>query len=912
MPEAFQVSIFVPMPSIVSGYEYDIFISYRHKDNRSVSGSSVHSLGHQPNNGWVTDFVTDLSKELESTFKEDISIYFDSNPIDGLLETHNVDKSLEGKLKALIFIPILSQIYCDPRSFAWQNEFCAFNKVALADTIGRDIRLRNGNVASRVLPITIHNLDPEDRSLIEAELQSKLRSIDFIFRSPGVNRPLRPDDKRQDNANNLFYRDQINKVANAIKEIATAIKYPGRTSDAYFDGSAEEVVEQPASQAETKGKAEQNLLEKSLAVLPFLSLSQDPSQEYFADGITENILIQLSSLPQLRVISRTSVMRYKKTTKSAPEIATELGVKFILEGSAQAHGNKVRITVQLIDAIKDHHVWSKVFVESMDDIFAIQSSVAEVVAKELKSSLNPQVNEKLKEVPTKNLEAYDLFLKGRHAFNQWSVDGYRTASEYFKKAIEKDPEFKQAYSYLASSYSARMSWNGDLSPDEALKNIEVYLQEAWKRGPTDNDYLTKAFVEFFVTKDFKSSEKLLLQAIELNPNNAIVLYTYSYLLNMMGRFDEAIEFVEKAKIVEPLTVAYFNYQTISLHLLNRQEEALGTLSEALQLYPTVLRLYDFLGRIYLTMGRYEDAIEALSSGLRSSKIRPPSMVAYLASAYAKSDNKEKAKELLSELTKRGEANEKGVNVYVVHILNALGDVDSARIGLEKAKKSNDIDLIWWNVDPLLKNLREQLLIEEAKPKSPDFASAENHIINLLEKEMPKLQYHNIEHIYDVLKSAMVIAESEQLTEEEIKLLRLAALYHDAGFIYSPKNHEEKGAEMAKEILTTYGLSRNQVDVICNMILATRIPQSPVTKLDKILCDADLDYLGREDFYQIGGRLLEELKEQGVVETEREWNLVQKTFLESHRFHTQYSKTNRENFKKERLQEIATKLKTRTV
>jgi HD superfamily phosphodiesterase len=312
------------------------------------------------------------------------------------------------------------------------------------------------------------------------------------------------------------------------------------------------------------------------------------------------------------------------------------------------------------------------------------------------------------------------------------------------------------------------------------------------------------------------------------------------------------------------------------------------------------------------MGRYEDAMEALSSGLRSSKIRPPSMVAYLASAYAKTNNKEKVNELLRELTKRSEANEKGVNIYVVHIFNALDDVDSARTWLGKARKSNDIDLIWWNVDPLLKNLREQLLIEATKPKLPDFAAAEKYIISLLEKEMPKLQYHNIDHIFDVLQSALVIAESEQLTEDEIKLLRLAALFHDAGFIHSPRNHEERGAEMAKEMLPTYGLSNPQVEVICSMILATRIPQSPVTKLDKILCDADLDYLGREDFYQIGGRLLEELKEQGVVETEREWNLVQKTFLESHRFHTQYSKANRENFKKERLQEISTKLKTRTV
>ncbi|MEQ1587575.1 MAG: tetratricopeptide repeat protein [Cyclobacteriaceae bacterium] len=895
------------MPSVISGYEYDIFVSYRHKDNRSTSGPSFQGQGYQVSNGWVTDFIGDLRKELESTFKEDISIYFDSNPHDGLLETHNVDKSLEGKLKAVIFIPILSQIYCDPKSFAWQQEFCAFNILAQSDSIGRDIKLRDGNVASRILPVTIHNLDPEDRGLFESELNTKLRSIDFIFRSPGVNRPLRPDDKRQDNANNLFYRDQINKVANAIKEIINAIKYPGRSSDLYEDPTEEELPQVSRAEVDKK-KSEQNLIEKSLAVLPFVSLSQDPTQEYFADGITENILIQLAGLPQLRVISRTSVMRYKKTTKTAPEIATELGVKFILEGSAQAHGKKVRINVQLIDALKDQHLWSKVFVESMDDIFEIQNNVAEVVAKELISSFSPKQNEKLKEIPTKNLEAYDLFLKGRHAFNQWSVDGYRTASEYFKQAIAKDPEFKQAYSYLASSYSARMSWNGDLSPEEARSNIEISLNEAWKRGPSDNDYLTKAFVEFFIAKDFQTSEKLLLQAIELSPNNANVLYTYSYLLNTMGRHEEAVKVVDRAKAIDPLTVAYFNYQIINLYLLKRYEEAISTINEALQLYPTVLRFYDFLGRVYLTIGKYGEAEEALLTGMRTSKIKPPSMIAYLVGAYAGLKNEAKAKELTSELIARSEVKEKGVNVYLVHAFNALGDVASAKSWLDKAWKTNDIDLIWWQVDPLLKDLRESLPNGGVKSRTPDFAAAEKHIMDLLDKEMPNLQYHNIDHVYDVLNAALVIAKTERLKEDEVPLLKLAALFHDAGFIHSPKNHEAKGAEMVKEILPAYGLSKEQVEAIANMIKATRIPQSPATQLEKVLCDADLDYLGRDDFYEIGSRLLEELKAQGVVETEREWNLVQKTFLESHRYHTKFSNETRENKKQQHLEEIIAKFR----
>src|SRR3989304_8167629 len=168
------------MASLIPGYEYDIFISYRQKDNKY--------------DGWVTEFVDNLKRELEATFKEDLSIYFDENPHDGLLETHSVDKSLEGKLKCLIFIPIISQTYCDSKSFAWQNEFCAFNKMAKEDQFGRDIRLSSGNVSSRILPVRIHDLDPEDKALLENELGGFIRGIEFIYKEPGVNRPLKPED----------------------------------------------------------------------------------------------------------------------------------------------------------------------------------------------------------------------------------------------------------------------------------------------------------------------------------------------------------------------------------------------------------------------------------------------------------------------------------------------------------------------------------------------------------------------------------------------------------------------------------------------------------------------------------------------------------------------------------------------
>ncbi len=203
------------MSSILPGYEYDIFISYRQNDNNYDQ--------------WVTEFVSKLSSELEATIKDRLSVYFDSNPHDGILSTHDVDKSLKGKLKALIFIPIVSNTYCDTNGFAWKGEFIPFKELAATDSLGLDIRLPNGNVASRILPIKIHDIDPDDVRQLETALQGVLRSVDFIYTSAGVNRPLRhKDDDLANNQNGTIYRNQINKVANAIKEIITGIK---RTSN---------------------------------------------------------------------------------------------------------------------------------------------------------------------------------------------------------------------------------------------------------------------------------------------------------------------------------------------------------------------------------------------------------------------------------------------------------------------------------------------------------------------------------------------------------------------------------------------------------------------------------------------------------------------------------------------------------
>lgn len=199
------------MPSIIPGFEYDIFISYRQKDNEY--------------DRWVTEFVQNLTREIKGTFKEDISVYFDENPHDGLLETHHVEESLTPKIKALVLIPVLSQTYCDEKSYAWNNEFLPFNQLSQKDSFGRDIKLFNGNVASRILPVKIHELDQVDQKILERAIGSEIRCIEFIYKAAGVNRPLRPkDDDFASKEFSVLYRDQINKLANALKQIIYGLR----------------------------------------------------------------------------------------------------------------------------------------------------------------------------------------------------------------------------------------------------------------------------------------------------------------------------------------------------------------------------------------------------------------------------------------------------------------------------------------------------------------------------------------------------------------------------------------------------------------------------------------------------------------------------------------------------------------
>jgi TolB-like protein/Tfp pilus assembly protein PilF len=513
------------MASLIPGFEYDIFISYRQKDNKY--------------DGWVTEFVDNLRKELEATFKEEISVYFDINPSDGLLETHSVDKSLEGKLKCLVFIPIISQTYCDPKSFAWQHEFVAFNKMASEDLFGRDIKLASGNVAGRILPVKIHDLDPEDKELLENELGGVLRAVEFIYREAGVNRPLKPGDDPKENLNRTNYRNQVNKVANAVKEIITAIK---RQTQEPAEISKESVVVKAVNPAKLKLKIivpslvllaliiagyffipklfrQTGETEKSIAVLPFKLLSNESDKQYLADGMMDAILLHLQKFKGLKVISRTSVEQFREI-KYVHDIGKELNVDYLLEGSFQKVGDNVRLIIQLIKTSDDSHVFADNYDRNWKDIFSVQTEVAQKVAKELYAAITPEEKKLTEKIPTADMTAYDLYLKAKDYEDKYwytrNLDYYNKSVTFYRAAIEIDTAFAQAYVGLAINYYHR------------------YYEE---------DFLKKNFLD----------SSLVLLNIALSFDNKLDL---AYLIKGMyyqdnGQLDEALNSYDKALEINP-------------------------------------------------------------------------------------------------------------------------------------------------------------------------------------------------------------------------------------------------------------------------------------------------------------------------------------------------------------------------
>lgn len=693
------------MASLLPGFEYDIFISYRHKDNRY--------------DGWVSEFVSHLKKELEATFKDEVSVYFDENPTDGLLENHDVDQSLKGKLKSLIFIPIISQTYCDPKSFAWKHEFQAFNKLAREDSFGRDIRLANGNVSSRILPIRIHELDNEDRSLLETELGGVLRGIDFIYKSAGVNRPLKPNDDKKENAYHTYYRDQINKVANAIKEIISVLTHPsvGERGGPKRD-FAKEYKKPLYKKVLLIAAAIAPLViigfllyyfspsitarDKSIAVLPFVDLSADQDQEHVCDGLMEEILTHLSRIPTLHVISRTSSMKYKGSKTSLKEIAKELGVSNILEGSVRTSGNKIRVTVQLIDALSDEHLWSEDYdFADLKDIFSLQTKVSTEVAKVLKGKITDQDKIKLAKSDTENPEAARLYVKGRYFWGFRTIQAYDSAEKYYNAAIRLDPNYALAYAGLADCYTLGQQ---KMSNPEEIEIAKAYISKALSLDSTLCEALTtKGFIESHLEYNWDTGKRTLQKALRQNPNYAIAhLYYGNVLIFKDKEIEKGLKEVRTAVSLDPLSPST-NWALASRYTtLNKNEEAIAQYRRTLALDSTNVPSKLWMGFSLIKMHRFDDAIKILEKIKGRLGLTAAVLITF---AHAESGQKDMAKSELEELLKTNSEALAG-DVFVGRVYFSLKDYDSAYDYYESAFEVRSLNLLSINTEPSYDPIRD--------------------------------------------------------------------------------------------------------------------------------------------------------------------------------------------------------------
>ena len=600
------------MPSILPGYEYDIFISYRQKDNNL--------------DGWVTEFVNTLKNEIDATFKEDISIYFDENPHDGLLETHDVDLSLSDKVKALIFIPIVSQTYCDPNGFAWQKEFIAFRDFARKDKLGLDIKLNNGNVAKRILPVKIHEIDQADQQLYEEEIDGVMRSIDFIYKSPGVNRSLRSTEEHpENNVNKTIYRDQINKVANGIKEIIASVKNPS--------GIIREYKPEPPSEtqmATSKKKfalpliivfalllfifkpwqsftdsASLKLVNKSIAVLPFKDLSPNQDKEYLGDGIAAEIINDLKTLAGLTVIGQTSSFSFKGKNVDLITIGKSLGVQYLLEGSIQQEGDIMRVSANLINSEDGSSIWTYSKDKEMTSVLAIQNEIAGDLAEMFDETRN---KERMMDI---NPDAQDLYFLAKYygqGVRSYSKDNMLKAIDYFQQAISLEPDFSKAHSGLSHLYALSGYFGSDFV-DSPWDNAQHYAEIATELDPNNYEgYFVLAYIKRTNDWDWEGARRLYKKSLSINPNNSLTNFHYGLFLACVNEADSGLYYAKKAFALDPLDE---EIQSITLRLFNysrRYKEGLDFLNNSIS---SERIRKGWLNQVFYTNKLYEQYIDAL-------------------------------------------------------------------------------------------------------------------------------------------------------------------------------------------------------------------------------------------------------------------------------------------------------------
>jgi TolB-like protein/Tfp pilus assembly protein PilF len=466
------------------------------------------------------------------------------------------------------------------------------------------------------------------------------------------------------------------------------------------------VVESEPEQAELAAEqapaAEPVEREKSIAVLPFVNMSSDPEQEYFSEGISEEILNELAQLPGLRVASRTSAFTFKGENRNMGEIAAILRVSYVLEGSVRKSGNRVRIAAQLIDASNEKHLWSEIYDRELTDIFAIQSEIARAVSRKVKIELSPKQEAVLANTQAVNPEAHEAVLRGRYEAEKFTADSYKRAIEHFERALVADPEYAPAYVGLANAYFMLGQPLAAMPHREAMPEAKKAALKALELDPSLPDaYSALASVNWIYDWDWKTADQMFRRAIELNPNSADAHSDYGIYLSAMGRHAEALAHGRRAAELDPLDLGGRAVRAEYYVLARDYERAIKELQRLIEIEPTFQRAYVVLTWIYDVLGEYGKAIEAYRM---AGKFTDEETASWRASYKGQGREGYWRWLLESYEAERSKGNAEPIGSAGAYA--HLGDADAAFAFLDEAFEMRHGDLTFMKADPYWDPIRD--------------------------------------------------------------------------------------------------------------------------------------------------------------------------------------------------------------
>lgn len=451
-----------------------------------------------------------------------------------------------------------------------------------------------------------------------------------------------------------------------------------------------------------------------IAVLPFDDISADEGNEYFAEGMTEELISSLSQISDFEVIARTSVMRYKNTARSVKEIGNELGVGTVLTGSIRKANRQLRITIRLIDVHNEVNLWSRDYNRELRDIFAIQTDIARSVTAELKGQLKQSEKEQLAKKSTGNIKAYTLYLKGRYNWNRRTPQTLRKAASCFQQAVEEDSSYALAYTGLADAYALFGSTEyGIMAPTEVLPKAKA---AALKAVRIDNNlaeaHTSLANIKLFYDWDFEGARKEFEKALQLNPNYATAHHWYAIYLMAMGKFEQAQLEIKKAREWDAVSLVINMDVGWILHYAREYDRAVAQIKETLQLDENFVIAHVALGLTYCMQSKYDMAIDAFQKARELSGGHPMAL-ASMGYAYAKSGKNKMAQKLLDQLIAVHNKNKIYIPpLYVAFIYAGMEDKNRIFEWINEAYRERSGYLVYLRVDPKVDYLRDDPRFEE--------------------------------------------------------------------------------------------------------------------------------------------------------------------------------------------------------